>query len=259
MNKLLSKPKASLTKSIHFIRENLLDILFPIRCLSCNKYSEWLCEDCLNKIPLKNKQSCPVCKKKITPNGSICFECRQKNFIDGVLVSSFYRQNGEKTFLAKTIHNYKYDFIAELHQPLAQILIRAFLSSNLSLPDFIIPVPLHPRRLRWRGFNQSAKMSEFLSENLSPGFKIETANDLLLRKKYTQPQMSLKNRQQRVANMRNVFEINKHSIHFKKIYGKNILLVDDVITTGSTIFECAKILKQKTNAKKVFGLVLARQ
>ncbi len=259
MNKLSLKPKAFPIKSLQFIRNALLDILFPIRCLSCDKYSEWICEDCLNKIPLKSNQSCPVCKKKITPDGSICFECRQKNSIDGVLVASFYRRNGEKTLLAKTIHNYKYGFIIELYQPLAQILIRAFLSSNLSLPDFIIPIPLHPRRLRWRGFNQSAKLSEFLSENLSPGFKIETTSDLLLRKKYTQPQMSLKNRQQRIANMRNVFGINKQSIYFKEVRGKNILLVDDVITTGSTIFECAKILKQKTDAKKVFGLVLARQ
>ncbi len=195
----------------------------------------------------------------ITPDGQTCFECRHQNSIDGVLVASYYRKNRQKTFLAELIHYYKYNFLIDLREPLGEILTKAFLSSKLNIPDIIVPVPLHPRRLRWRGFNQSLLLSKFVAKNLTPGMSITIASDLLLRKKYTQPQMSLRNRTQRIDNLKNVFELNKNSPHFKQLSGKNILLIDDVITTGSTLFECAKTFKKTAKPKSVYGLVLARQ
>ncbi|HFC77051.1 MAG TPA: ComF family protein [Candidatus Moranbacteria bacterium] len=236
----------------------LLDTLFPIECLSCNKSDDWICDDCLNKISIKNHQTCPLCKQIETPNGNTCFDCREKFSLDGLLVASFYRRNKHKTILAQLIHFYKYRFVSELNNPLGEILKKAFLNSNLILPDFIIPIPLHHRRLRWRNFNQSKLLANYLSVNLTPGFKIDLLENVIIRKKYTQPQAKIKNRQQRIKNLQGIFAINKNSTDFKLIKNKTILLVDDVATTGSTLFECAKALKQN-HVKKVYAIVLARQ
>jgi ComF family protein len=241
---------------LYKIKKFTLDTLFPIHCISCSKYGEWVCSDCLEKISIGIEQVCPICNKSITPDGKTCFDCKRKYSIDGILVASSYRLDKKKTFVAKLVHYYKYRFISDLSIPLGKILKKALLQSELPLPDIIIPVPLHSRRLRWRGFNQAELLSDYLSDHISPGFKIPVLEDALLRNKYTIPQMNIKNYRQRKNNIKGSFSLNKK--YLKNIKGENILLVDDIATTGSTLFECAKVLKQK-NAKKVYGIVLARQ
>jgi len=244
-----------LKKFRHFI----LDTLFPIQCVACDKNDCWICEDCLNKISLKNQQVCPICKQRATPNGKTCFDCQEKYALDGLLVASFYRKHRHKTVLLKLIHYYKYRFISNLQKPLGKILLKAILNSSLHLPDFIVPIPLHPRRLRWRGFNQAELLANYLSKNLTPSFEITLGKNIILRNKYTQPQMKIHHRKYRLSNLKGAFELNKKSNYFKAIKNKNILLVDDIATTGSTLFECAKILKQQGKVRKVYGVVLARQ
>ena len=234
----------------------VLDTLFPVHCISCSKYGEWICNDCLEKISINIDQTCPLCNQSVTPDGKTCFDCKKKYSIDGILIASSYRLDKKKTFVAKLVHYYKYRFISDLSIPLGKILKKALLRSDLSLPDIIIPVPLHPRRMRWRGFNQAELISDFLGENLTLGLNIDVMKDALLRKKYTIPQMEIKNYHQRKHNIKGSFSLNKE--YSEKIKDKNILLVDDIATTGSTLFECAKVLKQK-NANKVYGIVLARQ
>ncbi len=234
------------------IKKFILDTLFPISCLSCEKPDEWICEECLDKIPLKREQICPICEKATTPDGRVCFKCKRKYSIDGLLTAASYKNK----LVSGATHYYKYRFIEDLHIPLGKILTKALLNSDLALPDLIIPIPLHQRRLRWRGFNQSGLLAEYLSLNLTSGFKIPTANNLIIRRKYTPPQMKIKDYSQRIKNMRNAFEINP--VEKNKIKEKRILLVDDIATTGSTLFECAKLLK-KSGAREVFGLVIARQ
>jgi ComF family protein len=141
---------------------------------------------------------------------------------------------------------------------------KAFLDNGLPLPDLVVPIPLHKRRLRWRGFNQSELLANYISENLTPGMEIPVLNDILIRKKHTTPQMQVKKYSERKENIKDAFEIypvksaGGSAEKFKRIKNKNILLVDDVATTGATLNECAKTLKQ-SGAKKVFALVLARQ
>ncbi|KKP68836.1 MAG: Amidophosphoribosyltransferase-like protein [Candidatus Moranbacteria bacterium GW2011_GWE1_35_17] len=237
----------------------ILDIIFPIYCISCKKEgSAWLCDKCLNKIIFKVNQTCPICNKIITPNGEACFSCQHQSAIDGILVASFYRKNKKKTVVAALIHFYKYRFVDTIGLSLGKILERSILRSTLPLPEIIIPVPLHHRRLRWRGFNQSQLLATYLGENLTPGFGIPVATDALLRNRYTKPQMEIKNRQKRELNTQDAFSFNGKKITSGEIRGKVIFLVDDIATTGSTLFECAKELK-KTGAKKVYGIVLARQ
>ena len=156
------------------------------------------------------------------------------------------------------IHYYKYRFISEIGNDLAKILEKSIISSSLPIPDLILAVPLHKRRLRWRGFNQSLIMALYLGENLTPGLPIKVLDELILRNRDTKPQVKIKNKLQRKTNVRNAFILESEILKQNPIKEKNILLVDDVATTGSTLFECAKVLK-KYGAKKVYGVVLARQ
>ncbi len=237
----------------------ILDTLFPINCLSCQKSNYWLCDDCWKKIATLSSQVCPYCEKNISTSGKICSYCRsqliarnQPDFLDALIVATHYSKNN----LARLIHIYKYNFITELASPLAKIMVTALLKNHLPLPDLIIPIPLHPRRLRWRGFNQAELLAKELKNTLLPGFPLILRNDLIIRKKYTSPQMKIKNYAQRKQNIKNIFFVPSKKNN--PLQNKTILLVDDICTTGSTIMESAKILKQ-AGAKKVFGIVIARQ
>lgn len=255
------------------IRNFILDTLFPISCLSCGRADVWFCQDCLEHAPLRREQCCPICEKVITPNGHTCPSCREKDSIDGLLAASFYFNKSDKNqdrtrnyqfvpsrekceIISKMIHLYKYRFIKDLSAPLGKLLSMAALDSELPIPDLIIPVPLHKKRLRWRGFNQAELLARYLGENLMPGFPIPILDDFLIRRKNTTAQMQIKNYSQRQKNMEGAFEINAKNKSL--IASKNIWLLDDVATTGSTLFECAKVLKN-AGATSVFGLVIARQ
>lgn len=235
----------------------LLDILFPIKCISCDCEGSWICPGCLDKIPLRNNQLCPLCEKKITPAGRVCFSCRQKSDLDGLLVATSYKN----TLVSSAVHCYKYRFAEKMHVPLGEILTRAYFHSDLPLPSLIIPVPLHPRRLRWRGFDQAGLLAKYLSESLTPGSSTPILEGFLLRKKYTRPQMQIKNYSQRQSNIKNAFVADAsydNSSMGRFLDNGILLLIDDIATTGSTLFECAKILKN-SGAKKVFATVIARQ
>jgi len=114
--------------------------------------------------------------------------------------------------------------------------------------DVIIPVPLHPARLRAREFNQSLLLADELSRHLAR--PVSATN--LVRTAATDPQTTL-SRQERLRNLRNAFEIRRP----QNLAGKRVLLVDDVFTTGTTLNECAKTLR-KSGAGAVFALTLAR-
>ncbi|MDP1884589.1 MAG: phosphoribosyltransferase family protein [Candidatus Moranbacteria bacterium] len=231
-------------------KDFILDTLFPITCLSCSRGSVWLCDDCLQKIEPLSVQVCPECEDMITDGGRVCRNCRFSSALDGLLVAAKYKGTG----LDRLVHLHKYRFIEDLRIPLGKILTEAILQSHLPIPDIIIPIPLHPRRLRWRGFNQSQLLADYISRNLAPGFEIPLGTDILRRKRYTPPQMKIKKYAERLDNLQNAFVAGKPG----KIKDKTVLLVDDIATTGATLSECAKELK-RNGAKKVFGAVLARQ
>lgn len=231
----------------------ILDILFPLRCLGCSKKGAWICDICLSQIPYRLEQRCPTCLKRVTQDGRICFECQDttKRSLDGIFVASYYRD----TLLPHAIHTYKYRFIPGLSQPLGSFLVRAITQSTLPLPDAIIPVPLHQRRLRFRGFNQSELLARILSQSLTPGLEIPLHTDVLLRSRATKPQMKTSSREERLGNLKQAFCLEEHTSY--TLTGKSLWLIDDVTTTGTTLEECAAVLK-KHGAATVFGIVLAR-
>lgn len=233
--------------------KQILDTLFPLRCLGCRTKGAWLCPPCEYQIPLRTEQHCPLCLKRVTPSGEVCFDCRDTTSpaLDGVFVASYYRNS----ILPHAIHTYKYRFIPDIALPLASLLKTALERNRLPLPDSVIPVPLHRRRLRFRGFNQSELLARALAPLLAPGLELPVLTDVLLRTRYTKPQMKTDSREERLHNLKNAFTIVKDKE--ETIKGKSLWLIDDVATTGTTLEECAKLLKQH-GAKTVFGIVLAR-
>jgi len=237
-------------KIIQKTNELILDTLFPKKCLLCEKEGVWLCEICQEKIEFINFQVCPVCEKYISPLGSPCQKCKTQTALSGLITAAKYSPDN----LAILVHHFKYNFISELGEDLGRILLKGATIHQLPLPNLIISVPLHPRRLRWRGFNQAEILANYLSENITPGFPILISKNNLIRKKYTSTQMKIKKYLERQKNMQNAFTI-KNPAEFKN---KTVWLIDDISTTGSTLFECAKVLKS-AGAKKIYALVLARQ
>jgi len=232
----------------------VLDVLFPVHCLLCGKDGFWICPECAGKIKTVSEQFCPYCEKYLSWKGEICSACQKKHPVskrlDALVVGADY-QNKD---IARIIHYYKYNFLTELSQPLGEVMLRAFRQNQIPLPYIIIPVPLHRRRLKWRGFNQAELLANFLSENLAPGMILDMRSDILMRKSHRPPQKKIKEYKKRKANLEGIFSIDNPEV----IKKREILLVDDVATTGSTLFECAKVLK-KAGAKKVTGIVVARQ
>lgn len=232
-------------------KKHILDILFPIHCISCQKPDKWICRECLKKITLQQKQVCPICEKIESQNGQTCRKCKKRHTIDNMIICTDYKKS---KLVKKAIHLHKYRFAKDIGISLGRIMQKQIYHCSIPIPDIIIPIPLHPKRLRWRGFNQSEVLSDYLSKNIAPGIHIESNKDILYRKKYTYPQANIQNYNQRKKNLEGVFEVSENKSLLKN---KSVLLVDDVSTTGTTIFECAKILK-KNGVKKVFAIVLAR-
>jgi len=252
--------------TITILKDFVLDLIFPVECIECGKPNEILCTECLKSIKPLDLQVCPYCEKSITLNGEVCNVCIEKfkPSIDRLIVIADYKND----LLSKAIHLFKYKFAQNLSKPLAKLIIQNSAKLTIPTPDYILPIPLHPRRLRWRGFNQSKLLAQELSVNLLPGLEIpilgDDFNPLILRAHHTKPQKDIKNYSQRQANLKNIFKINKsffwgeYNLPMKNLINKNILIVDDVSTTGSTIFNYAKELK-KLKPKSISAIILGRQ
>jgi ComF family protein len=221
-----------------------LDIFFPKNCVFCGTPESWLCDKCFSKIVLVKSPSCPNCKT-LMPDGKFCSHCCRKSQLSGIMISAYYEEGP----LREAICSYKYKFIKELADPLSNLLISHLQEHPLPPEAILVPVPLHKSRLRQRGFNQAA----ILAEKVSEVFGLEYNPDILVRIRKTKPQVELSGKARR-ENIKGAFSCQKPNF----VKGKNIILIDDVCTTGATLEGCAAELKE-ANASKVWGLVLARQ
>jgi len=209
----------------------ILDILFPRQCLFCKREGNYCCTDCLSLVSIANHPS---------PLG-------KNSQLSGLFCAASFQDR----FVQRLIHQFKYQpFLRDLAQPLAFLIVSHFalLNNTISPPNAIIPIPLHKRRLKWRGYNHAEK----LADQLGYAFSVPVDANLLVKRKPTLPQMKL-NREQRLKNVEGVFEVT----HKENVQGKTILLVDDVYTTGATLEECARVLTQ-AGAQAVYGAVVAR-
>lgn len=220
----------------------LLDIFFPKRCICCRKFGAYLCFDCAKEIEYIKTDTCPECGK-ISHGAKYCQNCkaRAKTQLSGLIIAANYHCPPVK----EMIHNLKYCGLIELSELLGEILCQKLVS--IDLKDYIIvPVPLYRKRQNQRGFNQSALIAKYVTQKLG----IEYA-DCLKRLRDTKPQVELK-RGERQKNVLDSF-VCKSTI----VERRNILLIDDVATTGATLSECAKALKIG-GAKKIIAAVVAR-
>lgn len=229
--------------------KKILEIIFPTHCLVCEKIisAEGLfCNDCWQKLQFITEPKCTICCNpfEFSPAGEnlICASClADPPHYDKAIVIFRYDK-----LISKIVSDFKYRDQTFVAKKLARLL-RNHAQKEIAEADFIVPVPLHKKKLRKRQFNQSVLLCRELS-------KTKLSADFLLRIKNTTAQVSLKKRQ-RQRNPRNAFAVNPKFLTLVK--NKNILVVDDVMTTGATLENCAKILK-KSGAKKVVVLTIAK-
>ena len=208
-----------------------------------------MCPDCFNKIELSLNNTCFFCGK-ITWQGKICIDCQKENYLNRVIVATDYKN----PLVRDLIKNFKYHFVKELSQSLTQLIIKSLaLCGKSGVPHnaVVLPIPLYKIRHRTRGFNQA----ELLAQKIADYFNLPLETNILKRIVPGVPQANIKDDEKRKENIKNVFNINPERA--QRVEGKNIILVDDVITTGATLVEAARILKN-AGADKVWALVVAR-
>lgn len=223
------------------------NILFPKFCVGCGFLGCYICLECEKELSRFSNAKCLYCTKS-SPFGLTHHSCKKKDGVDGFL--SLYHYND---FLKKVIKNIKYRLATEVWRSLQaaikpEILYPLLFYKRLQKEFFIQPIPLHKQKLRERGFNQAQLMANFLNR-----FLHYSVVKLLVRKKATLAQAEINRRGERYRNMKGAF----CKAEGVAIEGKSLILVDDVVTTGMTMREAARTLKQN-GAREVFALSLAK-
>jgi ComF family protein len=226
----------------------ILDILFPSVCLSCKnnlsapEKENKICQKCLDSIQTYSSFFCPKCKNRVPGEERSCHK-----EIKFILAPATDYQNQAVKNLVWFLKYHKWQSIINVIEP---IINRYLDILNCDLKNFIIiPIPLHASRLKERGFNQSELIAGIVSRKLNTVLN----TDNLKRVKATKTQAELKNADERIKNIENCFSLNDPD----GVKNKNIVLVDDVFTTGSTMSEAVKILK-RAGAKKIIAFVFAK-
>jgi len=230
--------------------DSLLDILFPPRCLGCASLGkEIFCANCLagiNYIDL----CCQKCGRPFAGSfrNSLCSDCRSQTPPFDIARSAAIYEGA----LKEAIHKFKFGGKMSLSGPLSKLFADRLSAGHfdrvLEGIDMVTMVPLYNKRQKERGFNQA----EVLAQAAANYLKLDPAEHVLLRTRNTRPQFDLK-REERFANVEGAFEVGRGTL----VRGKSILLIDDIFTTGATVCECSKALKD-AGAKRVAVLTLAR-
>lgn len=228
------------------------DALFPPLCIACAELlpggDEVFCVKCRSFICYMNRSHCPVCGAVYPDSPAVdhlCGRClrEQPDYDKARAVCSY------EGIILDAIHKFKYGRNLTIGAALARLLASfEFNDFDIGAFDLILPVPLHIRRLRRRGFNQSLIFARALAKK----YKVELDFSILKRKNQTLSQTGL-DKKARSSNIRGAFCVFSP----EKLKGKNVLIVDDVYTTGATLNECAKTLK-KAGAAMVGAITLAR-
>lgn len=234
--------------------EAVLNLIYPrsIKCMLCenelfDKEPYSLCETCLSNLYFLNNAVCNCCGRLLGEMATIeiCIDCKEEMPLFEKNISVVLYNEISK----KLIYQLKYGDARYVAYHLGTLMSEKLeLEQEIkSKVDFIIPVPISNERIGERGFNQATLIAEFISERAG----LEVKEDLVKRVKHTPPQTKL-NRLERKENLKDVFKV----VEPEMLLGKNVLIVDDVITTGTTINEIAKELI-KMGAYEVYGLTFA--
>lgn len=220
-----------------------LDLVFPQWCIGCGKEGGFLCSSCCQSLPRVMPPLCPRCGKP-QPGGILCAGCvGWQTEIEGI--RSPFRFDG---VMRQAIHQLKYRNLRAIAVPLAGLLAD-YLIANPVPGDVLVPVPLHQKRLRERGYNQS----ELLARELGRMVNLPVVEDCLIRQRHALPQARAANVAERWSNAADAFTCGNH-----KLQDRQALLIDDVATSGATLDACASALKA-AGASSVWGLTLATE
>jgi ComF family protein len=229
--------------SLTQIPKGLVDFFFPSRCLGCGRWGDLICEKCFLDLP---RIVPPVCSKCGRPesSGGLCPGCwSTPPSIDGI--RSVFRFEG---VVRKAIHQLKYYDLKTISKDLAKILYD-YITFNKLEYEVIVPVPLHKKRLRHRGYNQSLLIARELGKLTNN----DVLTDVLVRVKEGVSQARTTGVQQRMKNVKDAFSYQGYSAMNRKV-----ILIDDVCTSGATLESCAEALKS-AGAETVWGLTIARE
>lgn len=258
----LNKKTMTHLRYVDKVKRFLLELFLPYFCLGCKKEGFLLCQDCRSTLEICEYNYC-LCSKnpfrlplttKNQQKGK-CSRCQDKK-LSGLYFALPYKENPPAGGLTKRlIHQFKYPpHLKSLGKILASILVEHLVlaknnTDNIWNNSILLPMPMEKRKLKNRGYNQA----EELAKNLSIVLETPLITNNLVKIKKTLPQMKL-SLQQRQENLKNAFLIKNPA----EIAGKKVFLIDDVYTTGSTMEECARVLKE-AKAKSVWGISLARE
>ncbi len=227
--------------------DEFIELVFPENntCSICGYWDEeigkkHICRECLLKLKSIQGHKCKICSKPLISSGDTCMECIETpKFFKKVY--SPYKYQG---LLRDVIKDFKYNNKPYYYKMLGELLYQHIKDKDIDL-NLITYVPLHKNKKRKRGYNQSQLMAKYL------GIKMDIPSEKLIKRIVdTKPQNQL-NREDRKNNLKNTFSAKKI------LTNKNILLVDDVYTTGTTLNACSEALL-KVDANNIYGLTLAR-
>lgn len=249
----LCPPDLDVCSIMGFLLKSIIDFIFPPICSICGKpYGSELevgiCPHCISQIKYIETPLCSQCGKPFYSEvlaDHLCGNClTKKRYFNRARAMGYY-----DGILRKSIHLLKYKLRHNLAFPLANLMadrMQYFFKGTTY--HLVVPVPLHPRRLRERGFNQALSLARLMSRK----YKIPLDSCILVRRRKTKQQVGL-SEQDRKDNVKGAFSLLKSD----KVVDKNVLLVDDVYTSGNTVEECSKVLV-KAGARGVDVLTLAR-
>lgn len=225
------------------IRGMALDLLFPRWCVGCGREGDFICPACLKSLPRIMPPLCPRCGLPQSGD-ALCLSCLGwPAEIDGIRAP--FRFDG---VIRQAIHELKYRNLRALAGLLARLLNDYLLGHPLPA-QVLVPVPLHPKRLRERGYNQSY----LLAKELGKLARLPVVDNCLVRERHSLPQARTSNVGERRGNVADAF-----ACRHRRLEGKQVLLIDDVSTSGATLDACARALKRAGTAS-VWGLTLARE
>ena len=228
--------------SLHQLKTSFLDLLFPLRCLGCGREGSLICSSCCQSLP-RIKQ--PFCQRCGTPlsEGNLCPTCISHPLtIDGI--RSVFLFGGT---IRLAIHQLKYRHIKAMAAPLGELLAD-YLRSYPLPGEVVVPVPLHPKRVRERGYNQASLLA--IEMGKLTGLPADEGSLLRIRDTVTQARTA--SAAERRSNVRDAF-VCRQGLH-----GEKILLIDDVCTTGATLDACATALRA-AGAGSIWGLTVASE
>jgi len=230
------------TRSLTRLGGLALDLLYPLRCVLCEKHGSFLCQACEESLPRADGRRCDVCW--LPMRGAACEACAEHPTANTRLRSVYRYEGGVRTL----VHAFKFRGQSSLAKTLAARLAAAYGGHGLEV-DVLVPVPLSAARKRGRGYNQAALLAHELSREI--GVPVVGT---LRKTRNAPPQTQSATAEERRSNVIGAFGVERPD----EVAGRRVLLIDDVATTGATLNACAAELLE-AGAGEVSGLTLARE